>query len=881
MTLCASVHSDFRASFGFYRDGFYDIAKRSFADFLKKYPDSTYREKALYYLALSQMKLSDNKAALEPLAELLKIKNFEYRNDVIYYLCLNYHEAGFYKESLEMSQLLAGAEISAEWYEDILFTSVKNNIFLNNIVKAAELSNSYMNAKYKKYEIDVMKFLADYYISNRDYEKTVIHIGIMITLTGLSPTERNILMFNYLYALFMLGRDNQAVVFFERNNIEFSPELYSLMADSYYRLGNKEKALSILDILFDRAKDKSAAFKHSVIMSEMNNFAGALNILEKRTSPNDFVYEKAGYAKQIPDYKRGLEILKRKNIREYDRNEILLFADFTGFLSDIPSYKLLSDNMGVFEKLLNTERNTALYNTAVIMFQNGENERSQRLMERWLREFTNDPLYDRVLYMNGVVLKNLKRYNDSIAEFAKVQRLKKRDRVYFESYVERGECFFILREYGQAIRSYETYLSNNVTDLRKAEVMLQLGNSHYNIKRYNNALKVYYDYVNKYGNQNNIYVKIADTLLKSGNYKEAQKYFGNNKSAGDYPFFVYLYSSYQNEDFNAVFSGIENIASFNNSKYFPEMLYLIILSGQRLKKDNELVNIYLRNENFIRTAEEDKIRRVLTTSFLRIRRADLTEKLFINPDNKTLFFLGESYADYLFPDHAGKIFTRLVNQKISLEYREYFKILRFHLHYNNFEAAEKTADLMGSLFTNAGDVSVYKAVIYLKSGKKDKLDGLLSERNISDDRVFQRFIRYSADYINDVNKSRYLNNLSSLLDSADIDKLLIRQIIKLILELSIETGDYAKAAVMINKIPSVRMNILEADIRLLEAELYEKSGNLEKAIDLYLRIFYIYPSDVLSVHQSITRVVELYRRNNENQRIKRITDMFEEKYFKL
>jgi len=209
--------------------------------------------------------------------------------------------------------------------------------------------------------------------------------------------------------------------------------------------------------------------------------------------------------------------------------------------------------------------------------------------------------------MNGVAQKNLKQYQNAISEFSKVQRIKKEDKIYYESFVEKGECFFYLKEYAQAIKMYELYLANKITDVRKNECMLQLGNAHYNIKKYTNAYKVYDNYKKLYGNKNNIYVKIADTFLKSANYKEAQEYFANQSNIGDYPFFVFLFSTFKNEDFATVFNNKQNIYAYEKTEYFKEMLYLVVLSGQKMKKNEELIVVSEKNKQLIVSEHSGKI----------------------------------------------------------------------------------------------------------------------------------------------------------------------------------------------------------------------------------------------------------------------------------
>jgi len=874
------VNFDYRASYSLYRDGFYDIAERSFTEFLEKYPDSIYREKALYFVSLSMMKQNNLKGSIQSLTELAKNPAFEYRDAVVYNLTLNYHEAGDYSKSLEYYTIARTLNLSSEWQENILFTAIKNYIFLNNEPKAIELADQYITKQqYEIHKMDILKFMSDYYLANKNYQKAIIHIDLMITEKNLLPSDREIVSYNYLYSLFMLGRDRDVVSFFERNELQYTSELYEIVADCYYRLGDKEKSFAILDTLYMNTKDHEIAYKQSVILSEAKNYRKALELLESRSNPVDYILEKAQFAMLIPDASKSLQIFKRKKITDYSREEIIAFTDIVNFLNDTRSYKNIADNIIICDSLLNTERNLILYNTGVALYNAGEYKSSSTVMNRWIKEFTDDLLYDRVLYMNGVAQKNLKQYQNAISEFSKVQRIKKEDKIYYESFVEKGECFFYLKEYAQAIKMYELYLANKITDVRKNECMLQLGNAHYNIKKYTNAYKVYDNYKKLYGNKNNIYVKIADTFLKSANYKEAQEYFANQSNIGDYPFFVFLFSTFKNEDFATVFNNKQNIYAYEKTEYFKEMLYLVVLSGQKMKKNEELIVVSEKNKQLIVSEHSGKIRRALLYSFLKIRRDDLAVSLFEKPDNTMYYFLGESFCDFLYPEIATKWFNNVINNKITLEYREILKVFKFYIETNNYTMAEKTAEFMSILFPVSFEPLLFKYIIYINTGNFEELKKLSTHSRIKENKIFETLVKFSLEYLTDMNKEKYLNHLSNLLDDADIDTAVIKQVIKQIFLLSIDLADYKKAIVVINKIPSAKMNSIDADIRILEALIYEKTGNIEKAIDLYLKIYYIYPTDIFVVYTSILRVINIYKVTNEIQRIKKIKEMFEDKYF--
>ncbi|MBP7552591.1 MAG: hypothetical protein KA885_04135, partial [Spirochaetes bacterium] len=76
---------DYNLSLSYYKDGFYEIAEKSFLEFIDNNPSSTYKSKALYYLSLSQIKTNKIKESVGNLSKISNDKNFEYYNEVVYY----------------------------------------------------------------------------------------------------------------------------------------------------------------------------------------------------------------------------------------------------------------------------------------------------------------------------------------------------------------------------------------------------------------------------------------------------------------------------------------------------------------------------------------------------------------------------------------------------------------------------------------------------------------------------------------------------------------------------------------------------------------------------------------------------------------------------
>lgn len=876
---------EYRAAYALYRDGFYDVAARAFEEMAKQYPNSTLLYDALYYQALSLIKQNKIEDSLSPLYRLHSIKSFPYSNSVLYYLTLNHHLLQNYAESENFLSQLEPVEENLEKKEKLLYLSVKNNFFLNNQEKCKHKSREYIDTKgYKRYRIEILKLLIDTLLQEEDYNNAAIQMELLLS-SKITESDRTTLYYNYLYALFMAGKEKDAITFFERTPISFSEELYFLMADLYYRSGDRDRAFKLLETIYTQTKSEKAVKQQAIIYYEKSEWEKALQLLEQRTVEKHFSFLKSDLAYKLRNHAKSLFYLKQTEITQMKREELLLYYELASHLNRTKELEHLIQNVELFAKLEKEERNFILYNLTVFSFDRGNYSNSVILMKRWLSEFSSDPLYEKILYMNGIALNHLRQYEEAIIEFAKIQKRNQKDKVYYEAFVDKGEAFFALREYGNAIRAYENYLSNKVSTERKQEVQLQLGNAYFNIKRYSKAYALYREYEKNYGNINQIQMKISETLLKKKDFKEAVQYFDDKTNMEAYPFFIYLYSCFNTGEYTKIIRQKENLTKYIKSKYYPEMLYTLILSCQKEKKEELLIPIYQENQHYLsQQKEETRISKALFSSFLKIRKLSQAKALFPSPpsDSSLLYFLGESYADTLYLKEACSFFSSFLEKKPEeCSYSQMIKIYKTFSHAGEWDEALKTVQWLQEEFPNSMDPLLFRFQVLFQTQKEEQILSLLTSELLERDPLFYRFAEYSHQYLKTKQTKNYLRNLVSLLDKVDIDKLVVREILKTILNLSLESGNYKAGAAVIQKIPSSKMNQLDANFRFLEARLYEKGGDLEKALDLHLKLFYLYPSEVFWVEKSVRELMRIYQEQGETERMERIKKLFEEKYFIL
>lgn len=880
---------DFRAAYALYKDGFYDVAARAFEETAAHYPASSMYNDMLYYQAIALLKQNKIRETLPPLQKLFNKKDYKYYDDVLYYLSLNNHILGNYSDSEKALTRLLPIEKDSQRKEKLLYITIKNNFLLKKSSECFKFAQEYVDTPgFDKYRAEVLRLQTDLYLQEEDYENALIRMDLLLPYNS-SPEELSVLRYNYLYALYMTNRDKEAVTFFERGGFVFSKDLYFLMSDIYYRSGQLDKSYSLLDEIYKNEKLEEAVRRQALIDYERDRFDNALSLLENRTNENYLPFFKSDLAYRTGEKEKSLFYIKKIVPEKMTQNELQLYYQLVAELEKTEEYYVFIKQPNLLNKLVKDERNLVLYNLAVFCFNEQDYENAGILMKRWLAEFSGDERYDSVLYMSAVTLNHLKRYQEAIIEFTKLQKLNKKDRIYYESMVDKGEAYFLLLEYGSAIRSYENYLANNVTAERKKEALLQLGNAYFNIKRYEKAYKNYLKYETEYGQSAMIEQKIAETLLKNKNFGEIQEYFGKKINQGvkkqqftPYSFFVYLYSCFQREDYPAITAQKNNLPDYKSSSYYADMLYILVMACQKMQSEDELVSIYESNRRIPDSDSGLKVKKALFKSFLKIRRADLADELFVKKDSDLLYFLGDAYANALYLDEAAQNFILLLkgNPK-NLSYPQLVKIYKVMSSGRKLEAAAAAAEYLCELFPNVVEPQIYRFNVLYYLNDIQRINQVITDSVKVRDSLFYSFAQYSVEYRQDQNAKSYLKNLQSLLDKVDIDKPVVREIVRMIIEVSLQTENYKTAASVINKIPSSKMNHLDAESRYNEAILYEKSGNQDKAVDLLLKIFYLYPSDVFWVEKSIREVLRIYEERGDTERSSRIVKMFEEKYFRL
>ena len=359
---------DFRAAYALYKDGFYDVAARAFEEMAASYPASSKYYDMLYFQSIALLKQNKIQEALPPLWKLFNKKDYQYYNDVLYYLSLNNHLLEKYADSQKAIERLLPTEKNVERHEKLLYITIKNNFLLKKNSECFKYAQKYVDtAGYDKYRAEILRLQTDLYLQEEDYENALIKMDLLLPYS-LDAEEISVLRYNYLYALYMTDRDKEAITFFERNNFAFSQDLYFLMSDIYYRTQNLDASYRMLDDIYKNTKLEEAVRRQALIDYERDNFSRALNLLESRTSKNYLPFFKSDLAYRIGEKEKSFVYIKKIAVEKMTQEELQLYYQLIAELDKTDEYDVFIKKPELLNKLTKDERNLVLYNLAVFCF---------------------------------------------------------------------------------------------------------------------------------------------------------------------------------------------------------------------------------------------------------------------------------------------------------------------------------------------------------------------------------------------------------------------------------------------------------------------------------------------------------------------------------
>ena len=377
---------------------------------------------------------------------------------------------------------------------------------------------------------------------------------------------------------------------------ENNSEVYRIMGNAYYHLGNEDQAINMLSKYVSSTDSplRGDLYILGVCYYNKGNYSSAVNALGRTVRENDalsqnaYLYLGQSYLK-LKDKNNARMAFEAAATSSFDKqvkeaamyNYALLIHEtaFTGFgesvtifedfLNDFPNSKYADKvNDYLVEVYLTTKNYQAALNS-IDKIKHPSTKileaKQDILFQLGTQAFTNMELDKAVDLFSRAI--SLGAYN-----------LESRNDAYFW----RGESYYRQGEYNKAISDYRTYLNNTRqrnTDMY-ALAHYNLGYSYFKLKEYGEALNRFRQYVNLESNQAyaDAYNRIGDCLFHNRQFAMAEENYTRaaqlQLSAGDYSVYQKGFLLGLQKDYKGKISVMDRlIREFPESQYVDDALF--------------------------------------------------------------------------------------------------------------------------------------------------------------------------------------------------------------------------------------------------------------------------------------------------------------------
>lgn len=379
---------------------------------------------------------------------------------------------------------------------------------------------------------------------------------------------------------------------------ENNSEVYRIMGNAYYHLGNEDQAINMLSKYVSSTDSplRGDLYILGVCYYNKGNYSSAVNALGRTVRENDalsqnaYLYLGQSYLKLkiriTPVWPSGCATSSfDKQVKEaamYNYALLIHETAFTGFgesvtifedfLNDFPNSKYADKvNDYLVEVYLTTKNYQAALNS-IDKIKHPSTKileaKQDILFQLGTQAFTNMELDKAVDLFSRAI--SLGAYN-----------LESRNDAYFW----RGESYYRQGEYNKAISDYRTYLNNTRqrnTDMY-ALAHYNLGYSYFKLKEYGEALNRFRQYVNLESNQQtpayaDAYNRIGDCLFHNRQFAMAEENYTRaaqlQPSAGDYSVYQKGFLLGLQKDYKGKISVMDRlIREFPESQYVDDALF--------------------------------------------------------------------------------------------------------------------------------------------------------------------------------------------------------------------------------------------------------------------------------------------------------------------
>lgn len=376
-------------------------------------------------------------------------------------------------------------------------------------------------------------------------------------------------------------------------------EMYRIVGDSYYHLGDQEKAIRMLSKYVSSTENplRSDLYILGVCYFNKGNYSNAVNSLSRTVRQNDeltqnaYLYLGQSYLK-LGDKNNARMAFEAAATSSFDKqikevamyNYALLIHEtaFTGF----------GESVTIFEDFLNDFPNSQYADKVndylVEVYLTTKNyEAALKSINKIKHPSTKilEAKQDILFQLGTQAFANVK-LDDAVSLFSQAIQLGSYNmEARNDAYFWRGESYYRMGEYENAISDYRTYLNNTRqrnTDMY-ALAYYNLGYSYFKLRDYSAALNRFRQYVDLESNRQaaslaDAYNRIGDCLYQNRQFSLAEENYSRaaqlSPSAGDYSIYQKGFLLGLQKDYKGKISAMDRLISeYPESQYVDDALF--------------------------------------------------------------------------------------------------------------------------------------------------------------------------------------------------------------------------------------------------------------------------------------------------------------------
>ena len=581
--------------------------------------DKLLQEEAAYMIAVSAFRMGNENS------DLIMKEFLEEYPETVHINQINFLVASHYFKNKEWNKALLWFNIADLDYltlseqEDYSFRSAYTQLQLQNMEEATRYFGllSQNSSKYRD--------AADFYLgyieySNGNYNSALQRFNRLRN----HPEYEEEIAFYTAQASFFDGRIQESInlstAFIDRypHSIH-NTELYRILGNSYYRLGQPTRAIPYYERYMYVADQplRGDAYFMGLSYFETGKYSEALKMFQQSVGDSDELTQNAQlqlgqtYLKlnQKQQAQMAFEAASRVNynteVRETTMFNYALLAHetnfsvfsesitlFENFLREYPNSKYRDQvNDILAETFLTTKDYRAALNAM-----NRINNPANRILEAKQMVLFQLGAQE---FINGNMTDAIQNFNNSIA-IGNINSNARNSALYW-----RGEAYYRMGNFANATSDFRQFTQNATSaDANWALGWYNLGYSHFQQQQYRPAVEAFQRYVSietdrKKSEYADALNRIGDSYYFNRNFSDAERYYSQaadvNPSAADYSAYQRAFVLGLQHNFQGKINALDNLMSrYPNSQYFDDALYEKSRALTMLNREVEAIAVLQR-----------------------------------------------------------------------------------------------------------------------------------------------------------------------------------------------------------------------------------------------------------------------------------------------